>query len=213
MTGVTCTCEGPSGFTNLGDSIENQWWVHASCGLPTKPWLEAQDDDMLNFFRGGPLDGTAYSTNQLLSVPINTHPEFAASIAEYRWTPEVVISPKTGASARVWLHQSIAPAPAPPRTPVKKVAGGQPIPAPAQEGTDNMAPKKSAAVPPPPPVAVDEDLHARRVAGGFSRNQVAEAAGLTSPKIGRIEKGGGRTTPEEMAQVAAALAKLEANAG
>ena len=58
----------------------------------------------------------------------------------------------------------------------------------------------------------EQNLEDRRKAGGFSRNQVAEAAGLTVAKVYRIEKASARTTEEETAQLVAALDKLEAEA-
>lgn len=51
---------------------------------------------MLNFFRGGPLDGSAYDTSTLLNTP-------DVPITRYKWTSEVIESKVTGRSARVWI--------------------------------------------------------------------------------------------------------------
>lgn len=196
---LVCECGGKSGFTNLGHGYDQQWWVCAACQSPTKPWLAAQGDDMLNFFRGGPLDGTAYTTSTLLDGS-QGGPGWTAQLAEYKWTPEVVVSEKTGASARVWVHKSQAPADPMPQPAVStQAAAGQSSPAPNEEGA-TMAKKN------------EQTLEDRRKAGGFSRNQVAEATGLTVSKVYRIEKGGARTTEEETAQLVAGLDKLEADA-
>lgn len=150
---------------------------------------------MLNFFRGGPLDGHAYETRTLLESA-HGREEWSSQVAQYKWTPEVIVSQKTGASARVWVHgpmaaQITAPQPAATVAP----GGGSSAPS-TYEGAD-MA---------------EQNLEDRRKAGGFSRNQVAEAAGLTVAKVYRIEKASARTTEEETAQLVAALDKLEAEA-
>lgn len=154
---------------------------------------------MLNFFRGGPLDGTAYTTSTLLDGS-QGGPGWTAQLAEYKWTPEVVVSEKTGASARVWVHHTLAPADPMPQPAVStQAAAGPSSAAPSEEGA-TMAKKN------------EQTLEDRRKAGGFSRNQVAEASGLTVSKVYRIEKGGARTTEEEVATLTAGLEKLEASA-
>lgn len=89
-----------AGFSNLGVGTPQQWWVCGECQKPKKYWLQAQGDIVLNFFRGGHLDGLAYKTSDLLakeSLPLRVH--------EYDWTPEVITSEKTGAQARVWVYR------------------------------------------------------------------------------------------------------------
>jgi len=205
---LVCQCEGPAGFTNMGHGLTTQWWVHGACGRPTEPWVRAQGEDVLNYFRGGPWDGTAYTTSALLEGSDPERVRWVAAINEYVWTPEVIISEKTGASARVWIHKSLpqnvevplhkqAPAPTPAANGTATAATS------SQEGATTMAKK---TVPPPPST---DNLEDRRKAGGFSRAQVAEAAGITVSKVYRIEKGGARTTEEETAAVTAALASLE----
>ena len=150
---------------------------------------------MLNFFRGGPLDGSAYSTSTLLD---GTQGEtgFTTMLSEYKWTPEVVVSQKTGASARVWVHRSL-----PVQEPVKQQADAGPTgAAPSQEGIVSMAKKN------------EQSLEDRRKAGKFSRNQVAQASGLTVSKVYGVEKNGARVTDDERAQYAEGLGKLEAEA-
>lgn len=96
-----CTDEAghaSSGFTNLGAGTPHQWWVCGTCHRPKKYWVQAQGDAVLNFFRGGHLDGQAYKTSVLLTpaaLPLRVH--------EYSWTPEIITSEKTGSTARVWV--------------------------------------------------------------------------------------------------------------
>lgn len=105
-----CTCGGGgAGFTNLGEGTTHEWWVCARCHKPAKQWWEAQEQ-MLNFFRGGPIDGYAYETAVLLSHDALTIP----SLERYRWTPEIVVSQKTGARARVWVFDGAQTEPAQP---------------------------------------------------------------------------------------------------
>lgn len=154
---------------------------------------------MLNFFRGGPLDGLAYTTSTLLDTSSESSTQWAKQLLDYTWTPEVILSPTTGASARVWVHASIPCVPE--RVPPKSSAvTGSPSPAPTKKG-NNVAKKDDAVLTP---------LEERRKAGGFSRNQVAQQAGITVSKVYRIEKGGQRTTEEEIAAVTTALDELEA---
>lgn len=208
MASVTCECPAPSGFTNLGNIDSYQWWVHASCGRPTEPWLRAQGEDVLNFFKGGPLDGKAYSTSALLDATDPGHVAWVTQLLEYQWTPDVVVSPKTGMSARVWLHSSLAPVLQVNETaqaPVSaSAAAGPPSPASSEEGNEMAAKKKTEAAP-------TGTLEDRRKTGGFSRNQVADKAGLSVAVVYRVEKGvSGKTTAEETAAVTSALDALEA---
>jgi len=98
-SGFICENLSHDGFTNKGAGTPVQWWVCAECGKPRIWWLQAKGGDkVLNFFRGGHLDGQAYLTSDLLhtnALPLRVH--------EYDWTPEVIVSEKTGASARVWV--------------------------------------------------------------------------------------------------------------
>ena len=195
---LVCECGGPQGFTNLGHGTDAQWWVHAECGKPTKPWLASQGDDMLNFFRGGPLDGSAYATSTLLD---NTQGGlgFTAQLASYKWTPEVIVSDKTGMSARVWVHESLPAA--------KKTASARPAPSPAAAGPSGPVLNQEGAEMAKKEMSYED----RRKAGGFSRNQVAEASGLSVSVVYRVEKGESKkTTEEEVAALVAGLEKLEA---
>lgn len=54
---------------------------------------------MLNYFRGGPLDGYAYATSTLL--------ERQDLMEGYRWVPKVIVSKKNDDTARVWLHETL----------------------------------------------------------------------------------------------------------
>lgn len=58
-----------------------------------------------------------------------------------------------------------------------------------------------------------QDLEGRRKDLKLSRAALAEASGLSQAKIARIEKGGARTTDEEVATLTAALDKYAAEAG
>jgi hypothetical protein len=54
---------------------------------------------MLNFFRGGPIDGFAYATSTLLA---------RQDLMEgYRWISKVIVSKKNDDTARVWLYQDL----------------------------------------------------------------------------------------------------------
>lgn len=245
--GLTCDLGShrSTGFTNLGAGTDQQWWVCAECGRPTTAWLQSQGDDMLNFLRGGPLDGSAYATSTLLDRSQGHIP-----IEEYRWTPEVAISQTTHATARVWVHESIkindstygpvvkpgAPTAAPtgyagskiksqedtmatkaaapadtttaaPTAAEKRAAASAEKKAAAETAKAEKAAAKAAAA---PTATGDTALLARRVAGGFSRKQAADAAGMTTAQIWRVEQGKGKTSNEEIAAVAAGLDKLEA---
>lgn len=97
---LVCTCPDPDKhrYVNLGD-VDHRWWVHVLCLKPREPWLRSLGDKMLNFFRGGDLDGKAYATSTLL--------DHQYLIEGYRWVPEVIISKTTQDTARVWLHESL----------------------------------------------------------------------------------------------------------
>lgn len=89
-----------SGFSNLGAGTPHQWWVCGMCHRPKKYWVQSQGDAVLNFFRGGPLDGLAYKTSDLLTPAASS-----LHVNEYDWTPETITSEKTGATARVWVFR------------------------------------------------------------------------------------------------------------
>jgi hypothetical protein len=199
---VYCDCGVATGrqegWTNLGVGTDREWWVHSACHRPGKKWMEGADPGMLNFFKGGPMDGSAYETQTLLDAAAGSLP-----VTEYKWTPEVVTSSTTGASARVWLHTSLANdassvAVVPPADDARSDDGSSVI-GNDVTGGHSMAKK-------------EVNLEERRKALKLSRGQVAAQSGLTQAKVYRIEKAGGRTTEEETAQVAAALDALEAAA-
>jgi DNA-binding XRE family transcriptional regulator len=139
---------------------------------------------MLNLFRGGQLDGMVYETKTLITS-INL------SVQGYTWTPEVVVSEKTGAKARVWIFG-----------PQDSQQDG-----PAEEGTD--AGPSSDVRPEGGHQMADVSLEERRKNLKLSRQQLADEAGLTPAKVYRIERGGGRTTEEETQGLADVLTKLE----
>lgn len=90
-------------YTNLGAGTPVQWWVCAKCRKPKRWWVEAAKGvSVLNYFRGGHLDGQVYKTSDLIhanAIPLK--------ISEYDWTPEVIVSQRTGESARVWVHRGL----------------------------------------------------------------------------------------------------------
>ena len=185
MDSWLCTCvvdvtkitESP--YVNLGTGYDARWWVHHVCGKPNEYWVRSLGDDMLNFFRGGDLDGKAYATSTLLD-----HRDLMVG---YRWTPEVLTSQATGATARVWKHES--------------VSDGAVATAP-QDQSDLVTTTQEER-----PMATLAD---RRTKLKISRTVLAEEAGLTHSKIYRIEQENGKTTKEEIKQVSDALDRLEA---
>lgn len=200
---VYCDCGVATGrqegWTNLGVGTAQEWWVHSACRRPGKKWMEGADPGMLNFFKGGPMDGSAYETQTLLEAAAGSLP-----VIEYKWTPEVVTSSTTGASARVWLHTSLANdassvAVVPPADDARSDDGSS-VAVADVTGGHSMSKKNEV------------NLEERRKALKLSRGQVATQSGLTQAKVYRIEKGGARTTEEETAAVTAALDALEAAA-
>lgn len=86
------------GYSNLGIGTDQQFWVCGACRRPEANMTRWEADTMLNFFRGGHLDGLAYATADLLqpsALPLR--------VDRYRWTPETITSERTGATARVWI--------------------------------------------------------------------------------------------------------------
>jgi len=197
---ISCRCTtNKDGFTNLGVGTDQEWWVHAQCGRPTDGWLREQGDEVLNYFKGGPLDGRAYLTAQLLSRGAMSLP-----IIEYSWTPDTVTSQKTGATARVWIHKDSATAEQGAAEAVEETASSQGDAdageTPHHGGNTHMS-------------NTGTSLRERRDALKISRPQFAEKLGSTPSKVYRIETDGKRTTDEERAAYAALLDQLEAESG
>lgn len=178
---LVCTChvKDPK-YVNLGNA-DHRWWVHIDCQKPYEAWLRSLGDDMLNFFRGGDLDGKAYATSTLL--------DHQYLIAEYRWTPDVIISKKTGDTARVWLHESIP-------DDVEIVID--------QDRHDLKTVRQKDR-----PM---QTMERRRKALKMSRERLAELVGMSHAQIQRIESNGVRTTDEERRRIYDVLDRLEAAA-
>lgn len=196
LPGLYCTCGTrgqQDGWSNMG--TDEEWWVHSKCGRPGRIWLEGTDTAMLNFFKGGPIDGCAYETSVLLGTDA-----LAIPVTEYAWTPEVVTSATTGASARVWVHQTLANGSA-----ASELSSNAAV-LPSNGGGSTAANDVTGGH----SIMGEATLEERRKALKLSRKQVAAAADLTEAKVYRIEKGGARTTEEETAQLSAALDKLAA---
>jgi hypothetical protein len=170
-------------FVNVGTGYDSRWWVHNVCGKPDEAWLRSLGDDLLNFFQGGALDQRAYATSTLLD-----HQELMEG---YRWTPEVLTSQNTGATARVWKHES--------------VLDGQVAADAAQDQSDLVSTQQEER-----PMATLAD---RRKKLKISREVLAQEAGLTHSKVWRIEQEDGRTKPEEIKIVSDALDRLESKRG
>lgn len=189
---ITCTCGAGKGFTNL-DTTGGQWWVCVKCEKPTEAWLMSQGDELLNFFKGGPIDGYAYDTLTLIQSPQHVG---HIPITEYRWTEEIVTSEKTGRHARVWVHKST---PVMETTVVSTSGAGQSSPASQKEDT-RMAKN----------IMKDSGngLLDRRTELKLSRRVVADQAGITQAQLATIEKGGARVTDEDVANVRKALDAL-----
>lgn len=206
LSGVT---RAEAGFTNIGPPTY-EWWVCAHCRKPTAAWLLAQGETVLNYFRGGPADSLAYETKFLLLDPAAKD----VPVQQYKWTPEIIVSAKTGAEARVWAY--IGESAAAQDAAAVQDIGGSSADEDVTGGHDDMTAKKAPAAAKPAaakPAKTDDaagPLLERRTTGKFSRAQVAEAAGITVAQVYRIEKGGSRTTDEETANVTSALESLEA---
>lgn len=188
-----CTCTA-RGFTNLATN-GGEWWVCAGCHKPTKAWIMGQGDELLNYFRGGPLDGLAYETITLIESP---HHIGHIPITEYLWSEEIVTSDKTGRRARVWLHKSSVPEEAPAASSTTTVAGQASNE--SQNGEGKM-PKNTM-------VDSGNGLLDRRADLKLSRRIVAEQAGISQAQLATIEKGGARVKDEDVANVRAALDAL-----
>lgn len=196
----------------------------------------------LIYFLGGPMDGQAYETKDLLGKEALTLP-----ITEYKWTSEKRTSQVTSAVAQVWKHVSVvdgsdSPAPTPAAAPA-----ATPPPPPVDTAVENdgkstavtIAPQKEVLLElesqlgpnplpaeeeaaPPAQATTDEgelpsgeSLLDRRKALKASRAEVSQRSGLAQSKIDTIEnnKPGKRVKPEEVRALADALARLEAERG
>lgn len=160
---------------------------------------------MLNFFRGGHLDGQAYETAQLL-----TYEAVALRLEDYRWTYETKTSPTTGRKARVWEHKASFP-----DSTAAKYNGPEAIAA-------------RATNPPVPPVLAQPEQEStnmargkktvteRRTALGLGRDKLASRAGITTSQLWRVEQNdaGGEYKLKEgtLESVTKALDELEAEA-
>lgn len=190
MTAILCVCSGRAGFRGLVDGT----WVCADCGLPRPGYERTQVGNA--YFRGGPMDGTAYSYDTLLSSAALTLP-----ITEYRWTPEKITSKRTGNTARVWAWRDPMNADTPePITSSPRTAESQendmPKPAPTSQNTTSDG-------------VTNTRLLERRIALGLSRPPVATAAGVTVAVLANMEVSGKRVKPGIMDAVHAALTRLE----
>lgn len=100
MRSVTCDCA--EFYDEEVQPGGGNWSIGGVCRRPTletwERWLTT--GRLLNLFRGGPLDGLAYSTETLVSSAALPLPA-----QDYGWTPEIVTSDLTGARARVWAYK------------------------------------------------------------------------------------------------------------
>jgi hypothetical protein len=169
------------GATNLGVGTDIQWWVCVKCKRPTRAWLGGQEP-MLNLFLGGPLDGSAYETETLI-----TH---AVDIKNYVWTPDTRVSTSTGATARVWLHKDVT----------QDSVGGHPSTEMHTGESSEQEHNTTGGMP-----IMSDSLLERRKALKLSRSVVASKAGVTVAQLARIEAGGKKNSQEEISSVSAAL--------
>lgn len=93
-----CQCaSGDGGKRAWVRSADGDTWVHIHCGQPSLAVIRGQD--MLNLFRFGPHHHELVETRDLTSkVEFNW-------VADYRWTPEVIVGSESGREARVWVHK------------------------------------------------------------------------------------------------------------
>lgn len=182
----------PSDHRPSGWSLIDGLWVCGTCGYPTKEWLLAEGDKLLNLFRGGPMDGQAYETSQLLSTSALSLP-----VVTYRWTPEIVTSEKTGRRARVWVHKGDAAPALPEVTPVASTQH--------QQEDHEMAAKKKTVL-------------ERRNALKLGREGLAAEAGISASQLWRLENdkpikdGTAAAVEEALTRVEAATAEAAKSA-
>ncbi len=132
----------------------------------------------MNLFEGGVLDGQSHATFDLLKGGLHPLP-----VADYNWTPELRYD-DAGREHRLWKHRSIPLSDSP-------VA--------ASESRKDSPMSENVTL---------SDFEQKRKAAGVSRQQLAEATGLTAAKIYRIERNGDskRTTEDEKSAYLAGLA-------
>lgn len=185
-------CSGRRGFTNISTDPDIQWWVCGKCLKPTEGWFKSQGDDVLNMFRGGPLDGYVYTSTTLLSDN-----RLINLVLGYQFGNEVVTSVTTGKTARVWSFDKVPlAATTDPQEGNKKMTSAQET-------------QESAEAPAPAPEPIDaSDIRVKREELKLSRTPLAAEAGVTIAQLARIENGGKRTTQAEADQVRAALTRL-----
>jgi DNA-binding transcriptional regulator YiaG len=212
-------CGRRPGFTNIGTRAVH-WWVCGNCNRPTEAWMKGRQE-VLNKFSGGPLAEMVYDSRTLL-----TDERLSFAVLGYRYTTEQVISPVTGAVARVWLYSAEGPdsvttsaqlsASNPSSQGVNTVSTPDLPTAPELPDApvaDAAAPAEAAA--PAAPAAPKEpaktdDLEPLRKSLGLSRSKLAAASGLSEAKVYRIEKGGARTTEAEATLLRNALNEIKA---
>lgn len=158
-------------------------------------------DTLLNYFRGGPIDNHAYETKQMYAI---SNDGKRVPIENYRWTDEILVSPKTGARARVWAYIGDD----------KAVEIVSDVPSQSTQSSDSITRQATPSDEDhrPRERKTMTDLRQRRDELGVSRTKVAELMGTTVPKVARIEDKADskKTTDEERAAFSAALDKLEA---
>lgn len=158
-------------------------------------------DKLLNYFRGGPINGHAYSTKQCYAM---SNTGIRVPIENYRWTKEIVTSEKTGVSARVWEFID--------ETEINIPAPGSEVSSSSGIVTSTATNNVKASAPERKRVTVMASaLRERRDAVKASRTKVAELMGTTVPKVARIElnEDSKKTTDEERTAFSAALDQLE----
>jgi hypothetical protein len=183
----------------------------------------------LIFLDGGPLDGDAYDTKDLLGVPESALPR------GYVWTSERRTSPRTGKTAQVWKY--VGDGLPPQQSPGMETAT-------ARDDTDLSADQLGELLEQGVPVALLNEARAsvaldrdqthvvgtpierveetaaagpgirdRRKAVGVSAGRLAELAGLKQSRVYAIETDSGKpVTPAERGALEEALTRLEAEA-
>lgn len=198
---ILCRCGARDGWARLENEWDDDLWVCPRCGGPS--YMAEEKRMGLAFFRGGPLDGRAYEV-ATLTRDLSLGPY----IIQYNWTPEIITSEQTGATARVWQHKELpgetarldgAAAALPPEQPVASDTESE------REGDTSMADTEAAVV--------TSGLLDRRTALKASRTDVQKISGLTVPQVARIEQGGARTTADEVKSYTDALDAIEQQGG
>lgn len=100
MNDVGCRCTSVAGKKGWVASADLDVWVHAECGQPSSTVLQGERMRTdINLMRYGSHHNELHETSVLVSSS-----DFAW-IAEYVWSPEVVIGSESGRKARVWIHR------------------------------------------------------------------------------------------------------------